>query len=791
MSRKNRVFSALVVAFFALIPALVLAVEIDFANRVNIGNQNSARDLQPFDFDGDGDVDVVGIGEDDLNNNIDLFLNDGNDSTFTNVSLSSTSRPRKLELADLNNDGAMDIVYTDFDDGRVYWHENQFASVGSFSNRRTVGTVFRADGLAVGDLDGDGDLDVVATHRNAGDVFWLANQLTETGTTNFTSRQLIDNNLPSASHVFIADLNGDGTLDIAAGGSESGGFLTWFNNSNGLGTAWIETIIEPLANVSCLNVQDFDEDGNPDLIIQENNSPANPGQQISVWLNTVGDGSAFTEKIISNDTGADSVRGCQMTDLDFDGDFDFVGSRDGEWYDNIDGDSFVLRSFDSSGATTHFSHRIFDMDGDGDQDIFTSQFPGNRFNYYENEYCDAGDPDFDMDGIPDACDDQVAVDSVSVTEGDSGTTTLTFTIELQTDLTGTVAYSTRSDTATGGMDFTDTSGSVTFSTGLAGETESVSVDILGDMDIENAETFFLDLDSADFFRLGTGVGTINNDDGTGITIDDVSLEEGNSGTTDFEFTVTLIGDATAAFTVPYATNDSSALDGIDYTGQSAMVSFSGTAGETQTLIVPVIGETDVENDESFFVVLGAPSDGSVVAVDNSGEGTILNDDTVELTIADAAVDEADAGDETLDFVVQLNGDIDFPFSVDFALTEETATADSDYTDSAGTLNFSGNDGETQTISVNVFDDDVLEGPETLTVSLSNPSSVAVVISDPEGTATITDDDQASLAVLDASQNEGDSGTSILAVTVELTGAVQGTFTVPFSTSDGSALAGDD
>ena len=794
---KGLVACALVVTF-SLFSTHALAIEIDFAPGVVIGggaNGNLIIDMEPFDFDQDGDVDLVGITgnlRDELRNNIDLFLNDGDNTTFTNVVLASSRTPRQVAIADINNDGWMDILYTDLRNGRVFWHENQFGSGGGFSGQRSaVTSAWWADGLGIGDLDDDGDLDIAFTIRNNGDVRWIANQLNEPTNNDFSSMRTIGRGIGNARQAAIADINADGKLDVVVGGGESNGSLVWYDNTDGLGSAWVVNTIDA-GNFTCINPQDFDEDGNIDLVVQENNSSSNPGQRMAVWLNTTGNGLGFTEQVISTNIGRDAYDNCEMADLDFDGDFDFVGSSDGEWFDNIDGTVFTLRNFDSSsGDTDHQSMRLMDIDGDGDQDIFTAQFDRERFTYYENEFCNAGDPDFDLDGIPDACDGQIVIDDVTVNEGDSGITTVTFTVTLQIDLRGNVTYQTRAGSATPGDDYASTNGTLAFVTGIAGESFTVSVDVNGDADPEVPETFFLDLQSSDFvINDDVGTATILNDDGTSISIDDASISEGDSSQTDLVFTVSLAVE-TAPFTVPFSTSDGSATAGSDYTVQMGDLSFDGTSGETQTITVPITGDTFVENDENFFVTLGAPSDASVAVLDETGEGTILNDDTASVSIFDAGFDEADVGDGTLDFIVELSGSTNFPFQVNFETRDGTATAGSDYNDNDGSLSFSGNDGEQRRIRVTVLDDDVLEGPETVLAMLTGTSNPAITIATADATGTISDDDRSELAIQNGSVVEGDSGERSLMLDVHLNGGVQGGFSVPFSTADNTALAGSD
>ena len=109
-----------------------------------------------------------------------------------------------------------------------------------------------------------------------------------------------------------------------------------------------------------------------------------------------------------------------------------------------------------------------------------------------------------------------------------------------------------------------------------------------------------------------------------LSINDVSVTEGQSGTTNAVFSVTLSAASSSTVTVGYATADGSASAGSDYVAQTGNLSF--TAGQTsKTIIVAVNGDTAVESNETFVVNLSGPSGATIV--DGQGIGTITNDDT--------------------------------------------------------------------------------------------------------------------------------------------------------------------
>src|SRR5207247_2582483 len=129
---------------------------------------------------------------------------------------------------------------------------------------------------------------------------------------------------------------------------------------------------------------------------------------------------------------------------------------------------------------------------------------------------------------------------------------------------------------------------------------------------------------------------IVNDDLPALTINDVSVSEGNTGTTSATFTVTLAPASAGTVTVSFATAAGTAAAGSDYQSQSG--GLTCTAGQTtKTVTVLVNGDGAVEPDETFFVNLSGAS-GAAIA-DGQGQGTIVNDDLPSLSIGDAAISE--------------------------------------------------------------------------------------------------------------------------------------------------------
>ena len=271
-----------------------------------------------------------------------------------------------------------------------------------------------------------------------------------------------------------------------------------------------------------------------------------------------------------------------------------------------------------------------------------------------------------------------------------------------------------------------------------------------------------------------------------LTIGDVSILEGNSGTVTAVFTVTLTPDSSQTATVDYATDNNTAVAGSDYTAVTNSLTFN-PGDTTQTISVPIIGDTDDESDETFFVNLSNPANAEIQ--DSQAIGTIIdNDGLPTLTISNQTVLEGNNGPVNAIFDVTLSPASAVIVTVDYVTVDDTAVAGSDYTAVAGTLTFA--IGETsQQIIVPIIGDNVDEGSsESFIVQLSGATNANIAAA--QGSGTITDDDTARLAHgLGPSVLEGDSGLTPAVFTATLSTPADFIITVDYAVSSGFGDSG--
>jgi hypothetical protein len=386
-------------------------------------------------------------------------------------------------------------------------------------------------------------------------------------------------------------------------------------------------------------------------------------------------------------------------------------------------------------------------------------------------------------------------DAPAVAEGNVGTADAVFNIVLTPeggDVNGTVvtvAFSTADISAMAASDYAAQAGTLGFTLDGTTQTQMVTVAVNGDALDEPDETFQVNLSGAVNATVTdmAATGTINDDDPTPtLSIDDVALAEGDAGTSNLVFTVSLSAASGQEVTAQFATADMTAMAPADYVAQSGTLTLApGTT--TQTITIAVNGDLLDEANETFQVNLTAPANATLA--DAQGIGTITDDDpTPTLSIDDVAIAEGNAGASNLVFTVSLSAASGQPVTVSFTTANVTAAAPGDYAAQSGTLSFAPGT-TTQTITIAVNGDLLDEANETFQVNLSGP--VNATLADAQGIGTITDDDPPMVTINDVAQAEGDDGTTNMVFTVSLSSASGTPVTVQFTTANATAVSPGD
>ena len=268
------------------------------------------------------------------------------------------------------------VVFEDL--GAVFWWERQAG--GTWTQHSVSDDFYGATYADAADLDGDGDLDVYAAAyygdgpelgRN-GRFAWFENLDGHAGA---WSQTVLGDLFWGANAMDAGDLDGDGDLDLAGaseltdGGLEQEADVVWFENLDGAGDAWGQhDLALDLTNASDVKLADLDGDGDLDVVAgwSYGFGPTN-----HVWFeNDGGDGSAFTKHEVPVTTWSNGY--LDVGDVDGDGDADILGGGYNTgtvvFWQNLDGQATQWAVWQVAVLPSGREARLHDVDGDGDLD---------------------------------------------------------------------------------------------------------------------------------------------------------------------------------------------------------------------------------------------------------------------------------------------------------------------------------------------------------------------------------------------------------------------------------------
>ncbi|MEG5138490.1 MULTISPECIES: beta strand repeat-containing protein [unclassified Microcoleus] len=322
--------------------------------------------------------------------------------------------------------------------------------------------------------------------------------------------------------------------------------------------------------------------------------------------------------------------------------------------------------------------------------------------------------------------------------------------------------------------------------------KTVNIPIVNDTLFEGNETVNLSLinptGNATIGTQSTAVTTIVDNDST-LQFSSPTFSLNEDGTPIAAVTVTRTGVTSGTVSATVSLADGTATGGLDYNGNPIVVSFAPGDSAPKTVNIPIVNDTLVEGNETANLTLGSPTGNASIGTQSTATFDIIdNDSTLQFSAPTFRIREN--GTAVAAVTVTRTGSSTGAVSASVNLSNGSATAPADYDNTAIPVNFAAGDSAPKIVNIPIIDDTLVEGNETVNLSLVNPTGNATIGTQGTAVTTIIDNDstlQFSAPFFSVNEN----GTPVQAVTVTRTGSAVGAVSTFVNLSDLTATAGSD
>ncbi len=349
-------------------------------------------DIHLADIDGDGDLDAISASTTIAwyKNNGNGFFSEqiiiwsGKGRHRAEVSWGYEIRvdeATKVSTVDIDGDGDLDLISAFFSENKISWFENK--GFGNFSEEKVIArNLGNVNFISPVDIDKDGDIDILSTsgwlpsnydHK----LVWHKNN----GSGSFSAQNIFVSSIFIAPRsAIVGDIDLDGDLDILSAFLGNHPKIAWFEN-DGNNSFFLERIITTeIKSGQNAELADIDGDGDLDVL------SASYSDNKIAWYENNGSGSFSSQNLIS--TTAEGARHVYTEDLDNDGDIDVLSTSDLDdklaWYENNGLGDFSNEKILSVNDFLENDICIGDIDNDGDSDILAAFWKDSRIMWYEN-----------------------------------------------------------------------------------------------------------------------------------------------------------------------------------------------------------------------------------------------------------------------------------------------------------------------------------------------------------------------------------------------------------------------
>jgi len=376
---KMKILLKLIIILLTL-PALVLA---DFGAGTNIGTGVCYSSIVLGDIDNDGDLDLIVTGQDvNYKIRLDKYINTGADSFIKYTNFGTGVNDSSIALGDIDNDGDLDLIVTGYDGSVRRLDKYINDGSGNFTGPVSFGTGVNTSSIALGDIDNDGDLDLIVTGYD-GSSRRLDKYIND-GSGIFTKYTNWGTGV-NLSSIVLGDIDNDGDLDLIVAGYDgsSGRLDKYINIGSGNFT---KTNIGVGVQRASIALGDIDNDGDLDLIVTGSGGSSdrldkyiNDGAGSFSVLTNFGTG-VWYSSIALGDINNDGYLDLIVTGKDFN-----VNPRLDKYINNGTGN---FTKYTNWGTEVYWSSiALGDINNDGDLDLIVSGIKTNlnyRLDMYRN-----------------------------------------------------------------------------------------------------------------------------------------------------------------------------------------------------------------------------------------------------------------------------------------------------------------------------------------------------------------------------------------------------------------------